>query len=111
MDVPLACGSLHVESEAITFLLKLLASMLVNAPINEQVFYTVKGPATIGALLQKVCATQQSLCLLFQCCVCVLCMCVVCMHVCVVCCVLCVCCVCVVLFVCCVYTHRSLPLY
>eukprot|EP00731_Ephydatia_muelleri_P028465 Em0020g109a len=51
---PKASEFWNTESEAITYLFKLLASMLANAPINEQVFYTVKGPATIGALLQKL---------------------------------------------------------
>ncbi len=45
---------LPAEKEGVASFLKLLLSMLKSSPINQQVFFLSEGPATIGALLQKV---------------------------------------------------------
>ena len=53
-----------VDKEGVASFLKLLLSMLDNSPTNQQVFFLSEGPATIGALLQKVppsCLTVQAL--------------------------------------------------
>ena len=56
--------SLPVDKEGVASFLRLLLSMLDNSPTNQQVFFLSEGPATIGALLQKVppsCLTVQAL--------------------------------------------------
>ena len=53
-----------VDQEGVASFLKLLLSMLDNSPTNQQVFFLSEGPATIGALLQKVppsCLSVQAL--------------------------------------------------
>ena len=52
------------DKEGVASFLRLLLSMLNNSPTNQQVFFLSEGPATIGALLQKVppcCLTVQAL--------------------------------------------------
>ncbi len=46
------------EKEGVASFLKLLLSMLKGNPINQQVFFLSEGPATIGALLQRVPASR-----------------------------------------------------
>ena len=60
----LALFPFATDQEGVASFLKLLFSMLDNSPTNQQVFFLFEGPATIGALLQKVppsCLTVQSL--------------------------------------------------
>lgn len=54
----------YADKEGVASFLRLLLSMLNNSPTNQQVFFLSEGPATIGALLQKVppsCLTVQAL--------------------------------------------------